>query len=56
MILLQDLSRGLDVFYYIIPKRSERFEGGLATYGSDVGSLKEGVFVIYIDRNFGWRR
>ena len=43
----------LGVCFYIYPKHVDRFKGGFVMDGSEVGSIKEGVLVIYIDRHVG---
>ena len=47
---------GLGVCFNFISKLVDRLKGGFATNESEVGSLKEGVFVINIDRHGIWRR
>ena len=39
---------GLGVFFYLIPKLVESFEGGFATDGSEVGVLEKSVLVINV--------
>ena len=39
------------VGFNLVLKLVERFESGFATDGSEVGSLEEGVLVIYITRH-----
>ena len=41
----------LGVSFYLILKLVERFEGGFAADGSEVGSIKEGVLVVNIARH-----
>ena len=42
---------GLGVCFYFISKLVEHFRGGLATDESEVGLLKDGVFVVYVSRH-----
>ena len=51
MILLQDLSIRPWRLIKFHSELVEHFEGGFATDGSEVGSLKEGVLVINIVRH-----
>ena len=44
---------GLGVCFNLVSKLVERFEGGFATDGSEVGSLEEGDLVINISRHGG---
>ena len=44
---------GLGIFLDLILKLVKGFEGGFATYGSEVGSLKKGVLVTNIARHGG---
>ena len=41
----------LGVFFYFISELVERFKGGFATNGSEVGSLEDDFFVVNIARH-----
>ena len=52
MCYFSDISvDSLGVCFDLIPKLVERFESGFATDGSEIGSLKKGVFVANIARH-----
>ena len=36
------------VFFYLVPKLVERSKGGIATDGSDVGSIEKGFLIINV--------